>query len=277
MSKERSLITGASSGIGYHLAREFAKNGHPLLLIAPDDAELRSVADQIRNESGASIDVFACDLREPSAAAEIAGFVGDRPVEILVNNAGVGRSGRAWEIPLEEDLTMLRLNVEAILRLNKVFVPQMVARGSGRILHTASVAGFEPGPGYAVYAASKAFVLSYSESLATELEGTGVAVTAVCPGPTDTDFFPKARMEASRAFQQAKVMAPQTVAAVGYAALMKGERVAVPGMSNKALVFARRFLPESAQAKINEALTSDAPEDRQARTRGDFENAAEAE
>lgn len=152
---------------------------------------------------------------------------------------------------------MLRLNIEAVVRLTRLFLPPMLQRHSGRILNTASVAGFEPGPNLAVYHATKAFVLSLSESLATELADTGVTMTALCPGPTDTDFFPKAEMVDTPAFQKASVMPPQEVAEAAYAALMKGERVIIPGAMNKAMVATRRILPESAQARKNEKLYSD--------------------
>jgi uncharacterized protein len=271
MSKETTLITGASSGIGLHLAKEFAKHGHPLVLVAPVEAELQAIASDLKGAHDVEVRIIATDLREANAETAICEGVGESAVEILVNNAGHGKKGKAWEIPLEEDLSMVRLNVEAILRLTKMFLPRMVERGRGRILNTASVAGFEPGPGYAVYAATKAFVLSYSESLATELEGTGVTVTALCPGPTDTDFFPKADMMGTRAFQQAQLMAPQEVAEAAYKALMAADRVIVPGLANKAMVFARRFLPESVQAKLNEMLTDDASPEKQKRARGDME------
>jgi uncharacterized protein len=164
---------------------------------------------------------------------------------------------------------MIRLNVEAVIHLTKLFLRPMLLRGRGRILNTASVAGFEPGPHLAVYHASKAFVLSWSEAIATELQDTGITVTALCPGPVDTDFFPKADMVESRAFQEAKVMAPQEVARAGYDAAMRGERVVVPGMMNKALVFSRRLMPESAQAKLNEKLYEDAPPEKQTRAPGE--------
>jgi uncharacterized protein len=271
MSKETTLITGASSGLGLHLAKEFARHGHALVLVAPVEAELQAIAADIKGAHGVEVRVIATDLRETGAETAIREGVGDDAAEILVNNAGHGKKGKAWDIPLEEDLSMVRLNVEAVLRLTKMFLPRMVERGRGRILNTASVAGFEPGPGYAVYAATKAFVLSYSESLATELEGTGVTVTALCPGPTDTDFFPKADMMGTRAFQQAQLMAPQEVAEAAYKALMAADRVIVPGLANKAMVFARRFLPESVQAKLNEMLTDDASPEKQKRDRGDME------
>jgi len=271
MNTQTALITGATSGIGLHLAHEFAAHGHPVILVAPNEDELRLLAADLELTYEVKADVVAVDLRAPEAMPSILACANGRAVDILVNNAGHGRKGQAWEIPLEDDLSMLHLNVEAILRLNKAFVPLMVNRGSGRVMHTASVAGFEPGPGYAVYAATKAFLLSYSESLATELEDTGVTVTALCPGPTDTDFFPKAGMLGSRAFQQANLMDPKEVAEIAYQAVMSGDRVAVPGAVNKALVFGRRLMPESLQAKMNETLVADVAPKQQKRQRGERE------
>lgn len=269
-----TLITGASSGIGLHLAREFAKHGHPLFIVAQVESELHNLSEELNSEFGVDVQYCALDLREEGAVERLAEQTQGCPIEILVNNAGHGKRGKAWELPLEDDLSMLKLNVEAVLKLTKVFLPPMVQRGHGRILNTASVAGFEPGPNYAVYSSTKAFVLSYSEALATELAGTGVTVTALCPGPTDTDFFSKADMLNTRAFQQANLMAPQDVAKAAYQGLMDEERVVVPGFANKALVFSRRFLSESAQAKMNEVLTSDAPT--RNRQRGDKEASAQA-
>jgi len=275
MNKETALITGASSGIGMHLAHEFARNGHPVILVAPIESELQEVAQQLKQFDGnTSAIVIGNDLEQPNAAQEIFDQLQQRgaTVDILVNNAGHGQRGKFWEISIEQDLSMLRLNVEAVLRLTKLFLPPMLARGRGRILNTASVAGFEPGPMLAVYHATKAFVLSLSESLGTELEDTGVTVTALCPGPTDTDFFPKADMMETRAFQHA--MAPQDVAKAGYKALMDGERVIVPGGMNKVLVGARRVLSGHAQAHMNEKFYEELPEEKQTYDRGDMETEA---
>ncbi len=270
-SSQTALITGASSGIGLHLAKEFAKHGHPLVLVAPNPTELADVAADIRSEHHVEVVTIDRDLREESAAQEIFDQLGKREIAILANNAGHGQKGNAWDIPLEEDISMISLNVMAVVRVTKLFLPPMLARGAGKILNTASVAGFEPGPGYTVYSSTKAFVLSYSEGLATELKETGISVTALCPGPTDTDFFPKADMLQTRAFQQTKLMAPQEVAEAAYKGLMAGERVIVPGLANKALVFMRRLIPESLQAKLNELLTEDVPKEQQKRERGDKE------
>jgi len=265
VKSETALITGASSGIGLHLAREFAKHQHPLVLVAPVESELRRLASELRNEFGVEAQVIANDLEKDTAAQEIFDQVSQQAtsIDILVNNAGHWQGGKFWEIDIDRDLSILRLNVEAVLRLTKLFLGPMIRRGRGRILKTASIAGFEPGPGLAVYHASKAFLLSWSEALGEELEETGVTVTALCPGPTDTDFFEKADMVDTRAFQKANLMAPQPVAEAGYKSLMDGDRIVVPGAANKAMVFSRRFLSNAMQGKKNEAMYQDIdPEDR---------------
>lgn len=278
-STEAALITGASSGIGLHLAREFARHGHPLILVAPVQAELDAVAAELRSDFAVGVHAFAHDLREEHAAERLfdeLAAIGLIPA-IIVNNAGLGRWGHFWEIPLSEDISMIRLNVEAPIRLTKRALPLLLQRGGGRILNTASIAGFEPGPLLAVYHATKAFVLSWSEALATELADTPVSVTTLCPGPVDTDFFPKADMIDTGAFQKAQVMAPQDVASAAYSALMAGERVVVPGAANKAMAFSRRILPESTQAKMNEKLYQRTDATERKRERGDVETKAEAE
>ena len=273
MNNDTVLITGASSGIGLALAREFAVQGHPLVLTAPVEAELRDVAGALSQQHGVAVHVIAKDLTDPKAAHEIFDELMRRgtAVEILVNNAGLGQRGKVWETPLDVDITMLRVNIEAVVRLTKLFLPVMVRRGHGRVLNTASVAAFEPGPLLAVYHATKAFVLSLSEALATELEDSPVTVTALCPGPVDTDFFPKAGMIDTQVFQKGNVMAPEQVARAGYEALMKGERIVVPGVSNKMLVGSRRAMPIGAQAKKNEKLYADTDPAERKRERGDIE------
>src|SRR3954462_6374549 len=276
MSNETTLITGSSSGIGMYLAYAFAEHGHPLVLVAPVRSELDMIANDIRSKHGVAVEVIARDLESENAAREIFDELQTRGihVDILVNNAGHGYRGKSWEIPIEHDISMVRLIIEAALRLTKLFLPLMVQRHSGRILNTASVAGFEPGPLLNVYHSTKAFVLSWSEALSVELEDTGVTVTALCPGPTDTDFFPKAGMMETRAFQKASVFAPQDVAKAGYEGLMSGELFVVPGGMNKALVAARRILSEGAQAKINQKFYEEVPPEDQKRERGDFEKEA---
>ncbi|QJE95102.1 SDR family NAD(P)-dependent oxidoreductase [Luteolibacter luteus] len=276
--KDSTLITGCTSGIGLHLAREFAKHGHSLVLVAPDVGELRGLAAQLETDFNVSCYVLPKDLEQAEAAEDIFYRMEREGIEIdiLVNNAGHGFRGRSWEIALEQDLSMIRLNIEAVLRLTKFFLPPMLAKGRGRILNTASVAGFEPGPMLNVYHATKAFVLSFSEALAVELEGTEVSVTALCPGPTDTDFFTKADMTGVVGFQKGNLMAPQEVAAAGYQGVMDRELLVIPGVANKALVGARRVLSEHAQAKLNEKMYEEVPPEKRTRQRGDKEQQAKS-
>lgn len=269
--KETVLVTGASSGIGLHLARTFAQHGHNVIVVAPDAAELENVAREIAAEFDRQVTPLAVDLRESDKLdAALRPFVGR--VGILCNNAGLGMGGLFQDISLEKHLEILKVNVEAVLRLTAIFLPAMIQRGSGRILNTASIAGFEPGPLMASYHASKAYVLSLTESLATENEKTGVTFTALCPGPVDTDFFAKADLENSVAFQKGNLMAPEDVAAAAYDAVMAGKRTVVPGAMNKANVLSSRFTSKAAQAKMSQKLYEDADEHK--RDRGDKEMAA---
>jgi uncharacterized protein len=277
MKHGRTLITGASSGIGLELAREFGRHGHPLIITAPVESELYEVARELEAETGVSVRVMAKNLELPDAAREIYESTEEEgePVDILVNNAGLGHMGNFWELPMASILSMIRLNVESVVRLTRLFLPDMVHRQRGRILNVASIAGFEPGPRMATYHATKAFVLSLSESLVEELSDTGVTVTALCPGVTDTDFLPKADMIQTKLFQQGNVMAPQEVAAEGYEAVMRGDPICVVGAKNKVQVFARRFVSKSAQAKMAMKEYQKAPASKRKRQRGDIEFEAE--
>jgi len=276
MNAETALITGASSGIGLHLAHEFARHGHPVVIVAPVESELQTAAEEFRSKHGVTVHVIAKDLEQPGAAQAIFDELQSNSIDIdiLVNNAGHGFQGKWWELPIEKDLSMLRLNVEAVLRLTKLFLPPMIRRNRGRILNTASMAGFQPAPLLTSYAATKAFVLSWSEALAVELDDTAITVTALCPGATDTDFFAKADAEGILGRQNPNVMAPQDVAKAGYDAMIDGELFVVPGGVNKMIVAARRILPVETQAKINEKFNSDIPVGKQTHVRGEKENAA---
>ncbi|HYP15662.1 MAG TPA: SDR family oxidoreductase [Opitutus sp.] len=278
---ETALITGASSGIGLALAREFARHGHSVVIVAPVKSELEDIARRLSAEFGVNVHPIAKDLSVENAADEIFDDLINSgiAIDILVNNAGLGQRGNFWETPLDRDIEIIRVNAEAPIRLTKRFLPTMISRKRGRILNTASIAGFQPGPLLAVYHASKAFVLSWSEALATELKDrdTGVSLTTLCPGPVDTDFFPKADMMDTNVFQKGSVMGPQEVAEAAYEALMKGERIIVPGAMNKAMVVGRRMMPISTQAKMNEKMYEDADLDERKRERGDIEAKEAAE
>lgn len=251
-----ALVTGASSGIGKALCHEFGAHGHDLVVVAEDEAPLRAVAEELAAQHDVAVHPIARDLTRLDAPREVydevkaAGLI----IEVLVNDAGVGQRGSFVEVPLEKDLRIIRLDIEALVVLSKLFLRDMVARNSGRVMNLGSVAGFEPGPLLAVYHATKAFVVSFSEALATELEDleSDVTVTCLCPGPTATHFFERAEAEQTRAADM--VMDPQKVAQYGYEALMDGERVAIPGASNKVMVFSRRVIPKSAQARVSRML-----------------------
>lgn len=271
---ETALITGASSGIGLALAREFARHGHSLVIVAPVQPELNRICNEVQKEFGVDVTPLSADLTQAQSPADLLYEVEERglQIDILVNNAGMGQRGFFAEVSLERDIDIIRLNVEAVVRMTKLFLRPMVRRNSGRILNTASVAGFEPGPLLSVYHASKAFVLSFSEALAVELEDTSVSVTALCPGATDTDFFTKANMTSARIFQKGNVMAPAEVAETAYAALMRGDPLCVVGTANKALVASRRFMTIPATARLNKKFYEDVPRSKRQRHRGDIEH-----
>jgi short-subunit dehydrogenase len=241
--------------------------------VAPADNELQELRAELTSVYGISAEIIAKDLEQPQAGDEIHAEIIRRrlPVDILVNNAGHGFHGKWADQTIENDLSMIRLNIEAVLRLTKKFLPQMVAAGSGRLLITASVAGFEAGPTMAVYHATKAFILSWTEALSIELKDSGVSITALCPGPTDTDFFPKAGMEGAFAFQKGNLMAPQEVVETAYKGLMDGDLIVIPGAINKALVQGRRLLTEKAQAQMNDKMYQEVPPEERERSRGDIE------
>lgn len=253
---QTALITGASSGIGKALAQKFAQHDYDLVMIAEMENELAEAAEEVSDQYGVEVMDLARDLTKENAPRQIYDHLRERSIDInvLVNDAGVGQKEKFHETDIGKDLDMVRLNIEALLRMTKLFVKDMVNRGEGRILNMGSVAGFQPGPLMAVYHASKAFVNSFSEAIADELQGTGVTVTALCPGPTDTDFFDRADMENARILQEGTVMEPEEVAEAGYKALMDGERMTIPGMSNTLMTFSRRLIPKSMQAKANRKL-----------------------
>jgi short-subunit dehydrogenase len=246
-----TLITGASSGIGLELARVFAKHRHDLVLVARTEPKLRELAEEAR-ASGVQAHVIAADLSAPGAAQALTDRVRTLGLEIdiLVNNAGYGLLGPFVETPLDVELAMIQLNIVALTELTKRLLPGMVARNSGRILNLASIAAFFPGPLMAVYYASKAYVLSFSEALAAELEGTGVTVTALCPGPTASGFQATAKLGKSPLVAGRRLPTAQSVAQAGYDAMMAGQIVCVPGASNKVTVLMPRILPRRLMAKI---------------------------
>jgi len=242
-----ALITGASSGIGRALAFEFATHGHSLVLAARRRDLLEELASELTRNHQIDVRCLASDLTAPGAPAALQKELEEAgiQVEILVNNAGIGKAGPFSRYPLESDLGMIDLNVRVPLELCKRFLPGMVDRKSGRILNVASTAAFQPGPNLAVYYASKAFLLSFSEGLSRENRDTGVSITALCPGPTRTEFHARAGMLKSRAIHGRNLPPAAEVAAYGYRAVMRGKPVAVHGFLNRVLVTLLRLAPRS--------------------------------
>ncbi len=242
-----ALITGASSGIGLELAHVFAKNGHDLVLVARNRKALKILADDLRKIYGASSIIMAKDLAKSRAADEIYREVRRTrvQVDVLINNAGFGTGGNFVETDLQTELDMIQVNITALTHLTKLFLPEMVKRGRGRILNVASTAAFQPGPLMAVYYATKAYVLSLSDAIAAELAGTGVTVTTLCPGPTVTAFHQRAGIPNIRLVNRALVMEARQVAEIGYKGLMKGKRIVIPGFKNMLGAQAHRFAPRN--------------------------------
>jgi short-subunit dehydrogenase len=239
------LITGASSGIGAALARVFADNGHELALVARRQDRLDALADSIAVTGRARPAVLALDLERRDGASAIAAELSARGLEpaIVVNNAGFGLTGAAAALSRDEQLAMIDLNVRALTELSLMFVDSL-ARHRGGVLNVASVAAFLPGPGMAVYYASKAYVLSFSEALHRELAGQGIRVTALCPGPVLTEFQARSGMDLDPAARVLELSA-ERVAQIGYDALMRGERVAVAGIGNRIAVSLMHLVPNA--------------------------------
>lgn len=246
-----ALVTGASGGIGLELARLFAADGRDLVLVARSRDKLSTLADELSAKHGVTARVVARDLARPEAPLEIFDELKGAGVEVesLVNNAGFGSYGLFAETDARAELEMLQVNVVALTHLTKLFLPGMIARRRGRVMQVASTAAFQPGPLMAVYYASKAYVLSFSEALSNECEGTGVTVTALCPGPTETGFVAAAGMEKSKLFE-ANVMDARTVAEVGYRGMLGGRRVVIPGFKNSVMARAVGFFPRGLVAKV---------------------------
>lgn len=245
------LVTGGSGGIGFELAKVFASNGERLVLVARDEDELRVKLAALTASSGIEHRAFAFDLSDPGAAATLMTRLEGEgiTVDVLVNNAGFGAYGPFAESDLDTDLAMIRVNILALTELTKRLLPGMLARRNGKVLNLASTAAFLPGPRMAVYYASKAYVLSFSEAVAEEVRGSGVSVTALCPGPTRTSFEDRAGAGASRLFRYGAAD-PAEVAQAGYDGLMAGKAVVVPGISNRVMTFLPRLAPRRLTAAL---------------------------
>ncbi len=251
-----ALVTGASGGIGAALTRELARHGHDVVLAARGVAAMETLAAELR-EGGAAATVIAADLAKPGAAAALADEIARRglAIEILVNNAGLGAAGRFDRNDPGRIGEMLHVNIVALTELTRLLLPGMIARGRGKIMLVASVAGFQPGPHMAAYFASKAYVLSLGEALSYELRGTGVSVTVLCPGATATNFFTTAGNDNSIMARHLRRMMPaEDVARLGYRGLAAGRHVVITGVMNRLVALAGRFMPRRITLPVTDLL-----------------------
>lgn len=235
------LVTGASGGIGAAIAECAAADGFDLALVARSADGMRAIGDRLAEDYGVVVDCFAHDLTDPAAPAALARDIAERglAVRVLVNNAGYGKAGPVAEIPLDEQLGMIDLNCRALIDLTRRFLPAILAGDGGRrlrgVLNIGSMAGFKPGPGMAVYYATKAFVFSFSEALRFECRGTGATVTVVCPGPVRTGFASRAGVADSRLFNSGWTLDARSVAEAGWRGFKRGKPVVIPGAISKLL------------------------------------------
>ncbi len=252
-ARPAALVTGASGGFGRELADLFAADGHELILVARGADRLRALATELEARHAVRAHPLPVDLADPVAADRIVEGVAGLGliVDHLVNNAGFTVYGPFLETDGAAERDMIQVNVAALTALAKTFAPGMAARGAGRILNVASTAAFQPGPRMAVYYATKAYVLSLSVALSVELEGTGVSVTALCPGPSPTGFVQRAGLERSRLFNADWFARdPRDVARAGYDAMLRGDRVVVPGAIHKLHDLAIRLVPRGLAARV---------------------------
>jgi hypothetical protein len=255
MAAETTLITGASSGIGVELARLFAADKSNVILVARSRDKLELLAEQLRRDHGVEVLVLPEDLSQPAVPRTIFDRLAalGMNVDIVVNNAGFGAAGRVAEIPLERQSDMIAVNVAALVQLTRLFLPGMIQRKRGGVLNVGSTAGFQPGPNMAVYYATKAFVLSFTEALAEELLGSGVTATCLAPGPTATGFAAAAQLGDALLFKLG-TMDAATVARSGYRGFRRGKVIVIPGLTNKLGAFAVRLVPRILVRKLVKRL-----------------------
>ncbi|WP_435359611.1 SDR family NAD(P)-dependent oxidoreductase [Haloarchaeobius sp. DFWS5] len=258
MNRDTALITGASAGIGRELARQFARHGHDLVLVARREAVLDEAADELESRYGVTVTTIVKDLDDDDAPQELYDEVHEQDLDVgvLVNNVGIGTYGPFAESDLDRELTQLRLNVTTLVTLTRLFLDDFTARGSGKILNVGSVAGFQPGPFMAGYYASKAYVNSFTEALAEELRESDVSATVLCPGPVDTEFQSRAGMGHSTVGSTFTHSVEQ-VGKAGYEGTMQGKAVVVPGLPMKALTMLARVTPKPVLRRLTRRVNDD--------------------
>ncbi len=245
-----AVITGASSGIGLELARLFAADGYQLVLVARNRAALRELGDELQARHQVGVRILPKDLAHPAAPTELYAELQEAGVsiDVLVNNAGFGGSGPFLHTDWHNEAEMLQVNVVAVIHLTKLFLPQICAK-RGKVLNVASLAAFMPGPYTAIYYASKAFILHFTEALAEELSGTGMTVTCLCPGPVLTNFQQRAHVGGSSRANQPLLMDVRKVARIGYAGMNAGKRLVIPGWKPRLLSELLRLVPRNSVTK----------------------------
>ena len=253
-----ALITGASNGIGLELARVHASKGDDLVLTARNKSKLDELKAELESKHQIKVYTIKKDLALPESARELyeeTTRLGIR-IDYLINNAGFGDFGMFAERDWDKQHQMIELNITALTQLTKLYLKDMISRGSGKIMNVASTAAFQPGPLMAVYYATKAYVLHFSEAVANEVRNKGVTITALCPGPTESGFQSAASMEESRLFKGKKIPSSRSVAEYGYKAMMKGQAVAIHGIMNNILAFFVRFMPRAIVVKVTRMVQS---------------------
>jgi short-subunit dehydrogenase len=257
-----ALVTGASAGIGAEIARELARRGHAVVLVARRKQRLLDLANELNSQFGVRAEAISCDLGRPAARGRLPGQIGELglAVDILVNNAGFATGGPFHASDPERELEQVRVLVEAVVGLTSAFLPGMVERGQGAILNVASTAGMQPLPHAAGYSAAKAYVLTFSEAIHQEVSGHGVTVTALCPGPVETEFWKGADWQVAggrsfeKAFPKPALVSVKGVAKAGVEGLDAGRRVVIPGLSMRAAMLATQYIPHAVKLPVIERV-----------------------
>jgi uncharacterized protein len=248
---QTALITGASGGIGLDFAKKFAQEGYNVILVARSKDKLTQLANDLGNQYKIEAQAIAMDLSDPGAPQALYDQLqaSGVTVDVLVNNAGFASYGYFHELDTAKEMQMIQLNIATLTYLTRLFLPGMVERKNGKILNVASTAAFQPGPLMAVYYATKAYVLHFSEAIANELQGTGVTVTTLCPGPTESGFQERAAMTDSKLVQNG-LMSSRAVVDAGYNALMAGKPVVIPGFMNRMMALTPRLFPRGMMTRL---------------------------
>ncbi len=247
-----ALVTGASTGIGNELSRLLAQDGYNLVIVARNEEKLKELSAELEEKYNIFVKVIAKDLSYPDSPNEIFNETKRQElnISVLINNAGFGSFGEFLNLNIENEINMLQVNVLSLTHLTYLYGREMIKLGGGKILNVSSTAAFQPGPLMTVYYASKAYVLHFSEALANELNNKGITVTALCPGPTKTDFQARAEMNESKLIKRAKIMDAAFVAYEGYNGMKAGRTLVIPGLQNKVMSFGVKFLPRGIVTKL---------------------------